>query len=50
MFTMFRLHQGHSLVSGCADGVVKLWDMRRVASSATHDTGQPSISLDIHPR
>ena len=46
----FRVHQGHTLLSGCADGVVRVWDMRRQASLMTHDTGQPTISLDIHPR
>jgi len=40
---------GHTLLSGCADGVVKVWDIRRQSSLMSHDTGHPSISLDIHP-
>ena len=36
-------------MSGCADGVVKVWDLRRQSSLMSHDTGQPSLSLDIHP-
>ena len=39
----------HRLVSGCGDGLVKVWDLRRQSSVATVDTGQPAVSLDIHP-
>ena len=39
----------YNLYQGCADGVVKVWDIRRQSSLMSHDTGQPSISLDIHP-
>ena len=38
----------HRLVSGCADGVVKVWDVRRQSSLSTLETGQPAVSLDIH--
>ena len=27
----------------------KVWDLRRQSSLATVDTGQPAVSLDIHP-
>ena len=26
-----------------------MWDIRRQSSLMSHDTGQPSISLDLHP-
>ena len=39
----------HRLVSGCGDGLVKVWDLRRQSCVATVDTGQPAVSLDIHP-
>jgi len=44
-----RVQAGGKLVSGCTDGLVKVWDMRRQASVATINTGQPIITLDIHP-
>jgi len=44
-----RIQSGGRLVSGCTDGVVKVWDMRRQASTLTITTGQPIITLDIHP-
>jgi len=43
-----RLQAQGRLVTGCTDGVVKVWDVRRQASLATIPTGQPAISLDIH--
>ena len=38
------------VASGGRHGEVRVWDMRRQASLMTHETGQPTISLDIHPR
>ena len=45
----YCLNLTSSSTPGCADGVVKVWDLRRQSSLMSHDTGHPSISLDIHP-
>jgi len=36
------------LVSGCTDGKVKVWDVRRQSSISTFETGQNLLLLDIH--
>lgn len=36
------------LVSGCTDGAVKVWDLRRQSSISTIKTGQSLLILDIH--
>lgn len=39
---------GGRLVSGCTDGIIKVWDMRRQSSISTIKMGQSIAYLDIH--
>jgi regulator-associated protein of mTOR len=43
-----RSQNNGRLVSGCTDGKVKVWDVRRQSSISTFETGQNLIILDIH--
>jgi len=43
-----KLQAGSSLISGCGDGVIKVWDIRKQSSLHTWDTGSGIISFDIH--
>jgi len=48
MVLSLKIQDTGNLVSGCADGVVKVWDIRRQSSMSTIDTKQPAVSLEIH--
>jgi len=48
MILALKLQENGKLVSGCTDGVVKVWDIRRQSSISTLETHQPAVSLDIH--
>eukprot|EP00092_Neocalanus_flemingeri_P035149 GFUD01038251.1.p1 GENE.GFUD01038251.1~~GFUD01038251.1.p1 ORF type:complete len:1354 (-),score=488.66 GFUD01038251.1:404-4465(-) len=43
-----KMQEGGKIVSGCTEGVVKVWDIRRQSSLTTLETNQPAVSLDIH--
>lgn len=43
-----RAQQDGTLVSGCTDGIIKVWDIRRQSSVSTIKTGHNIINLDIH--
>jgi len=48
MVLSLKMQDNSKLVSGCTDGVVKVWDIRRQSSISTLETHQPAVSLDIH--
>jgi regulator-associated protein of mTOR len=48
MVLSLKMQENGKLVSGCTDGVVKVWDIRRQSSISTLETNQPAVSLDIH--
>merc|ERR1712058_205955 len=43
-----KLQAGSSLISGCGEGGIKVWDIRKQSSLHTWDTGNGIISFDIH--
>jgi len=48
MVLSLKMQEGGKLVSGCTDGVVKVWDIRRQSSMTTLETNKPAVSLEIH--
>merc|ERR1712059_13017 len=44
-----KVRANGKMVSGCTDGVVKVWDLRKQTSLNSIKTNQAAVTLDIHP-